>query len=109
MIRTYINEKTNYNFKNITNISTNNEYQLCAAIKYIYEHKGPFSILDNVYKYTRYFVNVVKIDGDNIIIECPVTGIKRTESIKNFVKRYNEHDYFKNYGVDLFYIAPKSI
>ncbi len=115
LIRKYINEKTNYNFNNKTNISTNNEDQLCAAIKYVYEHKGPFSILDSLCSDKSgnanmlHFVNVVEIcENDDIIIECPTTGLRRTENLKDFVKRYNENDYFKKYGVNYFYLASKS-
>ena len=119
LISNYISENTNYEFKHdIIRCGNFDSDAPCNLIKDIYKNrvKGPFSILDSLYSdklgttTVVHFVNVVEIcENDDIIIECPMTGLRRTESLKDFVKRYNENDYLKNNGVNYFYLASKSI
>ena len=118
LISKYISENTNYEFIPRRIVCDNFDSDApCNLIKDIYKNniKGPFSILDSLCSFNTgnvtmlHFVNVVEIcENDDIIIECPTTGLRRTESLKDFVKRYNENEYFKTDGVNYFYLASKS-
>ena len=91
-----------------------NTTEICDYIKETYKNNNnkPFAICDSL-GISRpvssddfmQMVNVVEIQGDYITIESPLTGLRRTENIYDFVKRYNEKKFFKDSGIFLFGIS----
>lgn len=90
-----------------------NTDKICDYIKETYKNNNkPFAICDNLKIWTNgldvsfmQMVNVVEIQGDYITIESPITGLRRTERIYDFAKRYNEKKFFRDRGVFLFGIS----
>ena len=118
-VEKYINKEFKLKlWKEIINVTEDNTDYICNRIKTVYEknNKKPFAICENTHIWRNLtgavsmrMVNVVEIKDDDITIECPLTGLKRTEKIHNFAKRYNEYKSFRDRGVYLFGISPQQI
>ncbi len=113
-VEKYIIEKFNLSFcyKRIQ-VTEDNTDDICNSIKNVYErnNKKPFAILDSMVAGVKndiiyvHMVNVVEINGNDITIECPQTGLRRTENIYDFAKRYNENEAFRCKDVFLYWIS----
>lgn len=122
-VKNYINQLTlgNYKFEveffnvNDDNDDDNDVDKICKLIKQVYEKTShhPFGIIDCNLS-SPHMVNVVEIDkNDNIVIECPQTELRRTESLEEFVRRYkhnaNLKELIKDAGVpgfSVYYLSP---